>query len=49
MYKYRNNMLLPVFDHFFVRVNQIHSYNTRLSAQSSYSLPKVKLIMDNST
>jgi hypothetical protein len=35
-------MLPLTFDNLFVRVNEIHHYNTRLSAKTSYSLPKVK-------
>ena len=42
MFKFHNCLLPPVFDKFFVCVNQTHSYNTRLSAKISYSLPKIK-------
>ena len=42
MFKYHKHMLPLTFDDFFVRVNEIHHYNTRLSAKTSYSLPKVK-------
>ena len=42
MYKYYNNMLPLTFDDSFTRVDEIHHYNTRLSAKISYSLPKVK-------
>ena len=35
-------MLPLTFDDSFTRVDEIHHYNTRLSAKISYSLPKVK-------
>ena len=40
MYKYYNKLLLPVFKDFFIEVNAVHNYNTRLSSKESYYLPK---------
>ena len=42
MYKYYNNLLPPVFEGFFIEVNTVHNYNTRLSSKKSYYLPKAR-------
>ena len=33
MYKYNNNLLPLTFDNSFIKINQIHTYNTRRSKQ----------------
>ena len=40
MYKFHNRLLPSTFNDLLTPVHQIHSYNTRLSAKHSYSLPK---------
>ena len=42
MYKYHNQLLPSVFDSFFTKVDQVHSYNTRHASKLSYYLPKVR-------
>ena len=42
MYKYHNQLLPYVFNSFFTKVDQIHSYNTRHAIKLSYYLPKVR-------
>ena len=37
MYKYNNNLLPLTFDNSFIKINQIHTYNTRTSKQ--YYIP----------
>ena len=43
MYKYHNQLLPSVFDSFFTKVDQVHSYNTRHASKLSYYLPKVRI------
>ena len=40
MFKFHNSPLPSTFNLFFVPVDQLHNYNTRLSSNQSYSLPK---------
>ena len=42
MCKYHNQFLPSVFDSFFTKVDQVHSYNTRHASKLSYYLPKVR-------
>ena len=42
MHKLHNNNLPIVFNNYFIPVNQIHNYNTRLASKSSYSIPKIR-------
>ncbi len=42
MHKYHSNLLPITFERFFVRVNEVHNYNTRLSSKISYSIPGVR-------
>jgi hypothetical protein len=42
MHKYHSNLLPITFEKFFVRVNEVHNYNTRLSSKISYSIPGVR-------
>ena len=42
MYKYHNQLLPSVFNSFFTKVDQVHSYNTRYASKLSYFLPKVR-------
>lgn len=42
MYQYKNKQLPPSFDNFFTPITKVHSYNTRLSSNSAYYLPKVR-------
>jgi hypothetical protein len=42
MHKYHSNLLPITFENFFVRVNEVHNYNTRLSSKISYSIPGVR-------
>ena len=42
MYKFHNHLLPFTFNDLLTPVHQIHSYNTRLSAKHSYSLPKTR-------
>ena len=42
MYDFHSNNLPISFKSYFTSVNQKHSYNTRLSSKSSYSLPKIR-------
>ena len=42
MYKYRNQLFPSVFNSFFTKISQIHTYNTRLGAKQSYYLPKAR-------
>ena len=42
MYKYHNELLPSVFNSFFTKVDQVHSYNTRHASKLSYYLPKVR-------
>ena len=42
MHKYHNQLLPSVFNYFFTKISQIHTYNTRLGAKQSYCLPKAR-------
>ena len=42
MHKFYNHLLPSIFDKFFIPVNKVHTYNTRLSSKLSYSLPKAR-------
>jgi hypothetical protein len=42
MHYFYSNNLLKSFNTFFVKVNKIHKYNTRLAIKSSFSIPKVR-------
>ena len=42
MYKFHNDLLPSVFRDFFISVNTIHNYNTRLASRETYYLPKVR-------
>ena len=42
MYKYHNQLLPSVFNSFFTKISQIHTYNTKLGAKQSYYLPKAR-------
>ena len=48
MYKYHNQLLPSVFNSFFTKVDQVHSYNTRHASKLSYYLPKVRTNLENS-
>ena len=48
MYKYHNQLLPSVFNSFFTKVDQVHSYNTRNASKLSYYLPKYEQTMENS-
>ena len=39
MFKLHNNLLPKIFQDFFIPVNQVHSYNTRLACKKAYYLP----------
>lgn len=39
MYKYNNKKLPSVFNNYFRAINDVHNYNTRLSANQSFSVP----------
>ena len=43
IFMYHNQLLPSVFNSFFTKISQIHTYNTRLGAKQSYYLPKVKV------
>ena len=42
MHNYHNNLLSTTFETRFVRVNEFHHYNTRLSSKISYSVPRIR-------
>ena len=42
MYKFHNSLLSHAFQSFFKKIDQVHSYNTRLAAKQTYSLPKAR-------
>ena len=42
IFKFRNNILPPVFDSFFIPVCNIHDHCTRHAAGLTYSLPQVR-------
>ena len=42
MYNFYSGNLPVIFNNFFLPVNQRHNYSTRLSARSSYSIPKIR-------
>ena len=42
VHKYHNNLLPTTFETFFVCVNEVHDYNTRLSSKISYSIPRIR-------
>ena len=42
MHDYYTKNLPISFNSYFVQVNLKHSYNTRLAAKSSYSLPQIR-------
>ena len=50
MYKYHNQLLPSVFDSFFTKVDQVHSYNTRHASKLSYFITflRYELTMENS-
>ena len=43
MNKYHNQLLPSVFNSFFTKVDQVHSYNTRHSSKLSHYLPKLRI------
>ena len=42
MYDFYSDCLPSVFNCFFLQVNRIHQYNTRLAAKRSYYLPRIR-------
>ena len=42
MYDFYSDCLPSVFNCFFLQVNRIHQYNTRLAAKRSYCLPRIR-------
>ena len=42
MHKFHHHHLPSVFDNFFIDINRVHNYNTRLAAKQSYYIPKVR-------
>ena len=42
MYKFHKNQLPAVFDSYFLSINKVHNYSTRLSSTHTYSLPKAR-------
>jgi hypothetical protein len=42
MHKHHSNLLPITFENFFVHVNEVHNYNTRISSKISYSIPGVR-------
>lgn len=42
MFDYYSCSLPSTFDHFFIPVNKVHSYNTRLASKKSYKLQAVR-------
>ena len=42
MHKFHHQPLPSVFDNFFIDINCVHNYNTRLAAKLSYYIPKVR-------
>ena len=42
MFKFHNNLLPTAFSLFFKKIQQVHKYNTRLSAKQSYYIPKAR-------
>ena len=42
MFKFHNKLLPAVFDNYFISTSKVHNYNTRLSSQLGYSLPRVR-------
>ena len=42
MYKFHNSLLPNAFQSFFKKIDQVHSFNTRLAAKQTYYLPKAR-------
>ena len=42
MYKYHNSLLPSAFNCFFMKISQVHSYNTRLAVKQTYYLPNAR-------
>ena len=42
MFDYHNGILPSAFDEFFIDINRVHQYNTRLASKKAYYLPKVR-------
>ena len=42
MYDYYSNRLPLIFDNFFMSINKVHQYQTRLASKISYYLPKAR-------
>jgi len=42
LYDYHYNKLPKLFDSFFIKISQVHNYNTRLASKSTFSLPNVR-------
>ena len=42
MFKFHNSLLPSTFKSFFVPINEIHYYNTKISSNQCYSLPRTR-------
>ena len=42
MYKYHNSLLPSALNCFFMKISQVHSYNTRLAVKQTYYLPNAR-------
>ena len=42
MYKYHNSLLPSAFHCFFMKISQVHSYNTHLAVKQTYYLPNAR-------
>ena len=42
MHEFHHKKLPSASNHYFITVNEIHAYNTRLASKQSYSLPKTR-------
>jgi hypothetical protein len=42
MYQFHRGTLPLIFSDFFKKVVNVHNYNTRLSSELSYALPKIR-------
>ena len=42
MYQFHHGTLPCIFSDFFNKVTNVHDYNTRLSSELSYALPKIR-------
>ena len=43
IHKYHKNLLPTTFETFFVRVNEVHDHNTKLSSKIYYLIPRIRI------